>query len=155
MEQFLHVGLFQHSTASRPPLFPFSHCYPYTVAWLLPPLQSVFSSIAWNPPDQKWKIPLSSYTYETFSLFQPKKRPLFFRENIYIPNFNKTHSPNWRKLWIYWVLFINRHTVSTWLDCSIKNLFNPYCTREWWNAPFTLKTGVSSRLKPWVALLLV
>ena len=35
-------------------------------------------------------------------------------------------------------------THSTRLGCSTKNILNPYCTREWWNALFSLKPGVST-----------
>lgn len=45
-----------------------------------------------------------------------------------------------------WYLFVRRSCtiVSTWLGCSTKNILNPYCTREWWNAPFSLKSRFSS-----------
>nr|DAY69312.1 MAG TPA: hypothetical protein [Caudoviricetes sp.] len=49
--------------------------------------------------------------------------------------------------------FDSKQIVSTWLGCPTKNILNPYCTREWWNVPFTLKTGVLSLRKACVALL--
>lgn len=35
-------------------------------------------------------------------------------------------------------------TVSTWLGSPTSNLLKTHCTREWWNAHFTLKSRVLS-----------
>ena len=48
----------------------------------------------------------------------------------------------------------SKHTVSTWLGCSTKNILNPYCTREWWNAPFPKIPVVSNLWKAWLHFIL-
>lgn len=39
-------------------------------------------------------------------------------------------------LHFYLCTLVNKTTLSTWHGCSTKNILNPYCTREWWNALF-------------------
>ena len=41
--------------------------------------------------------------------------------------------------------FSSSATHSRWLDSLMNNLFNTYCTREWWNTNFHLKMGISNR----------
>jgi len=42
-------------------------------------------------------------------------------------------------IYLVGVTFDINTTHSTWLGSPMNNLFNTYCTREWWNTNFRLK----------------
>ena len=65
-------------------------------------------------------------THFAVDMFPYKKTELFQKSGFYLSSLD------------------SKQTVSTWLGCSTKNILNPYCTREWWNAPFPLKSSGSS-----------